>query len=111
MVAFRLDGRVGMDDLRDLFDLPDEEEEDEEAYDTVGGYIIHRVGRIPLPGAEIPFRDVTLRVEGADSRRVTKVIASRPRPAEENGDRPDREAGLDPDEARERALDGTDART
>ena len=68
-----------MDDLRDLFDLPDEEEEDEEAYDTVGGYIIHRVGRIPLPGAEIPFRDVTLRVEGADSRRVTKVIASRAR--------------------------------
>jgi putative hemolysin len=110
MVAFRLDGRVGMDDLRDLFDLPDEEEEDEEAYDTVGGYIIHRVGRIPLPGAEIPFRDVTLRVEGADSRRVTKVIASRRRPAEENVDRPNDEADLDPDEARERALPGTDPR-
>ena len=108
LVAFRLDGRVGMDDLRDLFDLPDEEEEDEEAYDTVGGYIIHRVGRIPLPGAEIPFRDVTLRVEGADSRRVSKVIASRPRPEEENGEQPEGGVELEADyEGRERAMHDT----
>ncbi len=87
VLTFRLDGRLSMDDLRDLFDLPDEEEEDEEAYDTVGGFIIHRVGRIPLAGAEVPFRDVTLRVEAADSRRVSKVIGSRERPEEqENGE-------------------------
>lgn len=78
--AYRLDGRVSMDDLRDLFDLPDDDEPDEEAYDTVGGFIVHRVGRIPLPGSEVPFRDVTLKVEAADSRRVAKVIASRERP-------------------------------
>jgi putative hemolysin len=82
VIAYRIDGRVAMDDLRDLFDLPDEEEEDEEAYDTVGGFIVHRVGRIPLPGAEVPFGEVTLRVEQADPRRVNKVIASRPRPEE-----------------------------
>jgi putative hemolysin len=75
--AFRLDGRVSMDDLRDLFDLPDAEEEDEEAYDTVGGFIVHRVGRIPLPGAEVPFQDVMLKVEAAEPRRVAKVLATR----------------------------------
>jgi CBS domain containing-hemolysin-like protein len=64
-----------MDDLRDLFELSDAEEPDEEAYDTVGGLIIHRVGRIPLVGTEVEFRDVTLRVEAADSRRVSKVKA------------------------------------
>jgi putative hemolysin len=86
--SFRLDGRVSMDDLRDLFGLPDDEEEDEEAYDTVGGFIVHRVGRIPLPGATVTFRDVTLTVDAAEPRRVAKVIASRPTPAEEpqNGD-------------------------
>jgi putative hemolysin len=73
--AYRLDGRVTMDDLRDLFELSDAEEPDEEAYDTVGGLIIHRVGRIPLVGTEVEFRDVTLRVEAADSRRVSKVKA------------------------------------
>jgi CBS domain containing-hemolysin-like protein len=83
-LSFRLDGRVSMDDLRDLFDLPDDEEPDEEAYDTIGGLIIHREGRIPLPGAELDFHDVKLRVEAADSRRVAKVIASRPSRAEES---------------------------
>jgi putative hemolysin len=84
--SFRLDGRVSMDDLRDLFDLPDTEEEDEEAYDTVGGFIVHRVGRIPLPGAEVPFGDVTLKVETAEPRRVAKVLATRPESRDyENG--------------------------
>jgi putative hemolysin len=86
-VAFRLDGRVSMDDLRDLFDLSDDDEPDEEAYDTVGGFIVHREGRIPLPGAQTPFRDgVTLRVEAAEPRRVARVIASRPRRADERGE-------------------------
>ncbi|HEX2193419.1 MAG TPA: hemolysin family protein [Candidatus Limnocylindria bacterium] len=76
--AYRLDGRVSMDDLRDLFDLPDAEEADEEAYDTVGGFVVHREGRIPLPGTVVLFGDVTLTVEVAEPRRVAKVIASRP---------------------------------
>ena len=79
-IAFRLDGRVSMDDMRDLFDLSDDDEPDEDAYDTVGGFVVHRVGRIPLPGAETPFRDdVRVRVEAAEPRRVSRVVASRPR--------------------------------
>ena len=81
-IAFRIDGRVSMDDLRDLFELSDTEEDDEDEYDTVGGFIVHRVGRIPLPGAVVPFRDVTLTVETAEPRRIGKVIATRPRPQE-----------------------------
>lgn len=81
-LAFRVDGRVGMDDLRDLFELSDTEEDDEDEYDTVGGFIVHRVGRIPLPGAVVPFRDVTLTVETAEPRRIGKVIATRPREPE-----------------------------
>jgi putative hemolysin len=84
-VAFRIDGRVTMDDLRDLFDMSDAEEEDEEAYDTVGGFIVHRVGRIPLVGVEVAFRDITLKVLAADSRRVSKVLATQvpaPKPVE-----------------------------
>jgi putative hemolysin len=78
-LSYRIDGRVSIHDLRDLFDLPDAEEEDEDEYDTVGGLIVHRVGRIPLPGAVVQFRDVTLRVETAEPRRVAKVIATRPK--------------------------------
>jgi putative hemolysin len=85
-IAYRLDGRVSMDDLRDLFDLSDDDEPDEEAYDTVGGFVVHRVGRIPLPGAQIDFRDgVAVRVETAEPRRVARVVASRAR-REDEGD-------------------------
>ncbi|HSK92505.1 MAG TPA: hemolysin family protein [Candidatus Angelobacter sp.] len=83
-LTFRLDGRVSMDDLRDLFELSDDDEPDEEEYDTVGGFVVHRVGRIPLPGAEVPFRDgIILRVEAAEPRRVAKVVATRTRVADE----------------------------
>src|SRR5918992_143711 len=83
-VAFRLDGRVSMDDVRDLFDLSDDDEPDEDSYDTVGGFVVHRVGRIPLPGAELPFRDgIELRVESAEPRRVARGIPPRPRPENE----------------------------
>ncbi len=84
-VAYRINGRVTVDDLRDLFGLGDAPEVDEEEYDTVGGLVIHRAGRIPLPGAEIDFRGVTLRVAVADSRRVSTVIAERKAPAEPPG--------------------------
>jgi putative hemolysin len=83
-VAYRLDGRVSMDDLRDLFDLSDDDEPDEDAYDTIGGFVVHRVGRIPLPRTELGFRDgVRLVVEAAEPRRVAKVVASMQRPTEE----------------------------
>jgi putative hemolysin len=79
--VFRIDGRVSMDDLRDLFHLSDDDEPDEDAYDTVGGFVVHRVGRIPLPGADVPFRDgIVIRVDAAEPRRVAKVIAARQRP-------------------------------
>jgi putative hemolysin len=83
-IVYRLDGRVSVDDLRDLFDLSDAKEPDEEAYDTVGGLIVHREGRIPLPGEEVKFREVNLRVEAADSRRVLKVLARREMPPAES---------------------------
>jgi putative hemolysin len=91
--AYRLDGRVSMDDLRDLFDLSDDDEPDEEAYDTVGGFVVHRVGRIPLPGAEVPFRDdVILTVEAAEPRRVARVVAARRREVREGADEPETSA-------------------
>ncbi len=96
--AYRLDGRVSMDDLRDLFGLSDDDEPDEDAYDTIGGFVVHRVGRIPLPGAEIAFRDdIALRVEAAEPRRVARVVAVRPRPEaeRESEEEPQAEAGGD----------------
>ena len=78
--VFRLHGRLPVDDLRDLFGLPETDEPDEDSYQTVAGLVVHRLGTIPAPGAEVPFRDgVVLRVETSEPRRVTRLIATRRR--------------------------------
>jgi putative hemolysin len=76
----RIDGRAGLDDLLDHFDLqpnlPDREE-----YDTVGGLIYHRVGGVPKVGDTVDVEGaLTLTVESTDGRRVGKVLAVRQQP-------------------------------
>ena len=45
----RIDGRVAVDELADLFDIT-LVLEDEDEYDTIGGLVFHRIGRVPVPG-------------------------------------------------------------
>jgi len=75
---YRVDGRASVDDLLDLWDLKIELE-DEDEYDTVGGFVYHRVGGIPQPGDEIRLDGMRLTVETTDGRRVAKVLVVRER--------------------------------
>ena len=73
----RIDGRAGVDDLLDHFDL-ELNLEDRDEYDTIGGLIYHRVGGIPKVGDTVEVENVlTLTVESTDGRRVGKVLAVR----------------------------------
>lgn len=75
----RVDGRVSIEDLLEIWDLRlDLEDEDE--YDTVGGLVYHRVGGIPQVGDEVRLDGLHLTVESTDGRRVAKVLAERERP-------------------------------
>jgi putative hemolysin len=78
----RVDGRVAVDDLAELFDVDLGDLEDSDEYDTVGGLIYHRVGGVPRPGdrVELPDHGLTLTVEVTDGRRVGKVLAVHKRP-------------------------------
>ncbi len=76
----RIDGRVAVDELADLFDMSIQLE-DEDEYDTVGGLVFHRIGRVPVPGDQIEVDGLRLTVETTDGRRVGKVLAVRERPA------------------------------
>ena len=76
----RIDGRVAVDELADLFDMSIELE-DEDEYDTVGGLVFHRIGRVPVPGDQIEVDGLRLTVETTDGRRVGKVLVVRERPA------------------------------
>jgi putative hemolysin len=77
----RIDGRVAVDELAELFDTSIELE-DEDEYDTIGGLVFHRIGRVPVPGDQIEVDGLRLTVESTDGRRVSKVLAVRQRAAD-----------------------------
>jgi CBS domain containing-hemolysin-like protein len=73
---FRVDGKVGIDEVNELLDveLPDEE------WDTVGGLMLGLLGSIPAEGQEVAFQDLTFAAEQVRGRRIAKVLITRHEP-------------------------------
>jgi CBS domain containing-hemolysin-like protein len=70
-----LDARVGMYALEELFGFePDDEDLD---YDSVGGFVYHHLGKVPVAGDEVRVDGLTLRVLSVLGRRIKKVRATR----------------------------------
>ncbi len=81
----RIDGRVDVDELAEIFEIP-LMLEDADEYDTVGGLIFHRLGHVPRPGDEVRLDGLNLTVETTDGRRVGKVLAVRRRDPDDDPD-------------------------
>jgi putative hemolysin len=87
----RIDGRASVDELGELWDDLDVDAllEDRDEYDTLGGLMFHRIGRVPKPGDQIRVGELSLTVETTDGRRAGKVLAVRERPPAVGGDEAD----------------------
>ena len=68
-----LDAGVGTDILRDLFGY----EVDSEDFDTVGGFLIHQLGRLPSVGDEVRIDGLNMRVLSMSGRRVRRLRIER----------------------------------
>lgn len=64
------DARVRIDELNDELDLALPEEED---YDTLGGFLFSRMGRIPAAGEEYRQGNVRFQILAAEERRISRV--------------------------------------
>lgn len=64
-------GGVSYEDL--LSGLGIEGREDAEEYDTVAGFVIGELGRIPEPGDRVPLGDAELEVKELADRRITRL--------------------------------------
>ena len=75
---FRVDGKVGIDEVNELLDveLPDEE------WDTVGGLVLGYSGR-SRRGAGGRLRNLVFTAEQVRGRRIAKVLITRREPEEE----------------------------
>jgi putative hemolysin len=72
-----VDGRLNLTDFaeRTGYGLP------AGPYETVGGFLMARLGRLPRVGDEVPVDRVRLVVTALDGRRVARVALVSPRPA------------------------------
>ncbi|MDR1079689.1 MAG: hemolysin family protein [Deltaproteobacteria bacterium] len=52
-------------------------------YETLGGFLTHQLGRVPLKGEEIPFGERVFLVREADDRKVDQVEIAAPEAAGE----------------------------
>jgi CBS domain containing-hemolysin-like protein len=68
-----LDAGVTTDVLRELFNYEVESED----FDTVGGFLIHELGRLPAVGDEVTVDGLNLRVLSMSGRRVRRLRVAR----------------------------------
>jgi putative hemolysin len=76
-VTYRLDGQLPIRAWRELFTgfIPGQEK-DTLAFDTLGGFIISLLGRMPCPGDSVSVRNLQLTVETMHHRRIGTVLLS-----------------------------------
>ena len=67
----RVEGGASLEDLLEEFAIDDVEESEE--YDTVAGYVIGHLGRIPSPGDRVELGDAELEVIETLDQRVTRL--------------------------------------
>lgn len=88
--AYRISGTTDLQDVEEQLEITFEEAED---YDTLGGYLIGQMGRIPEDDEqpEVAVGGWLFRVENIEEKRIEKVIATR-LPQEETEDAASEEA-------------------
>jgi CBS domain containing-hemolysin-like protein len=75
-----VDARMQIDDLNDLLRIELPEDED---YETIGGFVFSRMGKIPKVGERCEHNNITIQVIAAEPRRITGLRLSIT-PASEN---------------------------
>jgi CBS domain containing-hemolysin-like protein len=64
-----VDARLNVEKVEDYFDM----EFPEGDYESVGGFVIHTLGRIPKSGDRLAFQGLDMIIESADDRKIYMV--------------------------------------
>jgi putative hemolysin len=82
--SWLVDGKFPIEEFKLLFDLGELPEEDENYYQTVGGFVMSYLGRIPQAGDSFQWQGWHVEVMDMDWRRVDKVLVARREMPEES---------------------------
>ncbi|MBI3521965.1 MAG: HlyC/CorC family transporter [Chloroflexi bacterium] len=73
-----MDGRVPFDEVRETFGLDVETPDD---FSTLGGFVVHELGRFPKVGEVVELQGVRFVVEAVEGRRIKRIRVVRDEPA------------------------------
>ena len=82
--SWLLDGMLSVDDFKEIFNLRDLPEEED--YETLGGFVMFSLGRIPQTTDKFEWGGLQFEVMDMDARRVDKVLVTtlvKPAPKDE----------------------------
>ncbi len=65
-----VDARTYVDDLNDKYELDLPEDED---YDTVGGFVLARLGYVPKTGEQLDYKNLSFTIASAEPRRIHRI--------------------------------------
>jgi len=69
-----IDGMFPVDEFMDYFDLPALPEYDKGLFQTLGGFVMNMLGRIPMPGDHFEWNGLRFEVMDMDGMRIDKVL-------------------------------------
>ena len=81
--SWLIDGKLQIDDLKEVLNIPKLPEEESGSYQTLGGLVMLQVGRVPVTGDVFEAEGHRFEVVDMDGKRVDKVLVSRVTKAEE----------------------------
>lgn len=71
-----LDGHLSVADIRDLLKLKELPEDERDAYQTLAGFVLTRLERLPVEGDKFEWERYAFEVMDMDGRRVDKVLVT-----------------------------------
>jgi len=75
--SWLFDGLIIIDQLKEILDISEMPGEDRAGYQTLSGFVMSQLGRIPKTGAKFTYEDFTFEVVDMDGRRVDRVLVSK----------------------------------
>ncbi|MFN9771450.1 MAG: hemolysin family protein [Burkholderiales bacterium] len=75
--SWLVDGSVGIERLKQVLEIDDLSDEDERGFHTVGGFAMHRLGRIPTVADHFEASGFRFEVVDMDRNRVDKLLVAK----------------------------------
>jgi putative hemolysin len=74
--SFLVDGMVSTDRFKDFFKIKKIPEEKTGAFNTIGGFVMHKLSRVPVSGDKFKSQGFRFEVVDMDNNRVDKVLVT-----------------------------------